>query len=665
MLLQAGGVTRTIGRVKAGTALLDAAPWERKRGMSLQPSFAWFAWGERLLNLIDTPGSEAAAFPRRLSAMAGDTAVVVVDSAEGLELGSEQAIGDACALGAARFVVLSKVDRADQTAEIEIALAAIPGVVVIPITVLVKEGGRPKGVISLLDWRHHPNGSEDEGAPLSGELVESNAELLAAWERLTEAVAVTDDALLVRYLDGAEISRAEVLVGLANAVRVGRLCPLLHCSSELFLGARPLLDALAALAPSPADHPIPAWEADGTQIMLDPNGPFVAQWLATQLDDEREPFHILRVWSGTPPRSACWVNGGSGETARVRKLYQIRGPRRASAFYLGAGSIIATWDPLCGVPGDSFTEQACWVLRAPEVPPHMVAAWVGPATATGQPAAPKSNEERRFDDVVARLAAMDPSVTVASEKIRGGRVIHADSELQLAWFVERAWEWFDVALLRAPPPVPYRELPAAMVTKVPGVHRKEDNHGNVLEFAEVHLDLWALEGSEEITAGVHVECWLDPDEVPLKFHEAIVEGVYRGLGVGPRGFPVSGAVARVVGGEYDILESTAEHFLIAGQLAAKAALELATTRLLEPWVEVVIWSAPDVSGMVLAEVASRGGRILGLEVAGEHAALYAQVPYRQLRTFASVLMSLTSGRGRFHPGEWHWELLPAHLVSSI
>lgn len=661
MLLQAGGVTRAMGRVGQGTALLDATPSERKRGMSLVPSFAWFGWADRLVNLVDTPGSDAVAHCRRLAAMGADTTVAVIDCAEGVQLGAEQALADAHALGTPRFAVITKIDRSDRCFEVEVALAALPGVVPVPLTLLHREGDRVTGVVSLLDGLLHPRGREDEAAPPPVPVTGHEAELAAAWERLSEAVAVTDDRLLELYLELLELPKQEVLAGLARAVRAGRLCPVLHCSPEIVVGARPLLDALALLGASPADREIPAWEADGGQVTVRPDGPFVAQWLSTQLDEEREPYHVLRVWSGAPPKSGVWTNGASGEPARVRKLYQIRGPRRATASCVGPGAIVATWDPLVGVPGDCFTAGERWVLRSPEIPAPMVAGWIGPATATGQKAPPKSAEARRFDEVLGRLCAMDPSIAIAPERVDGGCVVHADSELQLSWLVERAAEWFDVPLVRAPAPVPYRELPAAMVTDVPGVHRKDDNTGTPVEFGEVHVDLWGIDAQGPVPLEVAVESALTGDEIPAKFHDAVLEGVYRGLERGPRGYPVAGAVARVVGGEYDILESTADHFRIAGELAAKAALERAGTRLLEPWVEIVVWAAPDVSGHVLAEVASRRGRVLGMEVAGEYAALYAIVPYRELRSFAPALLSLTNGRGRYQPGEWHWELLPANL----
>jgi elongation factor G len=367
------------------------------------------------------------------------------------------------------------------------------------------------------------------------------------------------------------------------------------------------------------------------------------------------------VWSGEAPASGLWTHGASGAPARVRKLYQLRGPRRATAAQLGPGALVATWDPLPGTLGDAYTTGEPLILRAPEAPPPMVAWWVGPVGADGKPAPPRSPEARRFPEVVAALGILDPSVWVDPAVVQDGRVIHGASEAQLAWFVERAAEWFGSVWATGPAPVPYREMPAQAVNAVVGLHKIEDADGLVTAFGEVHID---VEPAEERVGGatdVVVENYLTGDEIPPKFHAAVLAGVREGAITGPRGRPVAGAVFRVVGGEYDILESTDAQLQAAGRLAAQAALARAGTRLLEPWVEVVVWVSPDAAGETLAELSSRRGRILGLEVAGADAAIHAVVPYRELRSFGPRLQSLTGGRGRFLADAWRWEPLPAHL----
>jgi elongation factor G len=704
MLIQAGGVTRTVGRVKGGTALLDHTASERRRSMSLFPSFAWFEWGDAFFNVIDTPGSEVVAQDRRLAALAADTVVVVLDAFAGVELGAEQALADAAALGLPRFAVVTKLDRNLDLDPTLAGLSQINGLQPVVLQIPVRgDDGALAGVVSLLDGLYHPAGSDELAAPPPLPVPMSlQARVDAAFELLTETIAVADDALLLAYLDcvgtdgdGAgvrtSLPRALVIEALQRAVRAGKLCPVLLAACHPLVGVRPLLDALAQLAPSSCDRAaFPAWQLDGTQVDIRADGAFVAQWVSTQIDEEGAPYYILRVWSGTPPRSGTWTNGTTGDVARIRKLYQIRGPRRAVAMMTGAGAILATWEPLPGTPGDAFTAGERWVLRAPEVPAPMIAWWVGPRPRPQETCSARAAEHRRFEEAVARIVSMDPSLWVDPVAVDGGLVVHAACEGQLAWLVDRAAEWFQVELVQRPAPVPYRETPIVTATDVQGRHRVEDDTGLVKEFAEVRIDL-VSSGSDE----VEIENYLSANDVPPKFHEAILEGVRKGLAQGPLGYPVVGATVRLVGGDFDILESTEDHFRLAGELAVRRALDgappashpptplpapqrkpvsaapearptdawnTARTRLLEPWVEVVVWAGPSQSGEVFSELASRRSRIVGLEVAGEDAAIHASVPYRELRTFAPRLQAITGGRGRFVSGEWHWEPLPANIA---
>ncbi len=662
-LLQAAGVTRTVGRVRDGSALLDFLPIERRRGLSLQPSFAWLDWGDTRLHLIDTPGSDAATHARRMAVAAADALVVVVDLAEGPQLGAELALAEAAALGIPRWIVLTRMDRTTDPQPALSALRSLLGAPAVPV-LLPAWGptGAPLGVWSLWDGCWHPSGAPDAAAPLptaDGPEVDGRP---AAWEVLSEAVAATDDALLERYLEDFALAPPVVRDGLVAATRRGALVPVLFANADPLVGVRPLLDALVTWTPTARERPpVPGWDADGEPLEVTAADRFVAQWVATQRDDEGELVRILRVWSGEAPPSGLWTHGPTGAPARVRKLYHLRGPRRATASQLGPGALIATWDPLPGTLGDAYTTGDPLHLRAPEAPSPMVDWWIGPLGADGKPAPPRSPEARRFPEVLAALGILDPSVWIGPEVVHDGRVIRGASEAQLAWFVERAAEWFGSVWATGPAPVPYREMPARGVTAVVGVHKIEDADGLVSAFGEVHVD---LEPAEERVGGatdVVVENYLTGDEIPPKFHAAVLAGVHEGAVTGPRGRPVAGAVFRVVGGEYDILESTDAQLHEAGRIAAQAALARAGTRLLEPWVEVVVWVVPDAAGETLAELAARRGRILGLEVAGVDAAIHAVVPYRELRSFAPRLQSLTGGRGRFLADAWRWEPLPPHL----
>ncbi len=673
VLLQLAGVTRTAGRVREGTSLLDHTASERRRGMSLQPDFAWLEWPDpvfphpvRLLNLIDTPGSDAVAHDRRLACLAADAVVAVIDASEGVQLGAELGLADAVELGIPRFVVITRLDRGCDLGPVLARLAELPGIAPVPLTVpALSATGELRGVLSVVDGMFHPLGTDLDAAPSPMEAEGHDRSLLAAArEGLAEAVAVTNDQLLEAYLEYLGLPDEQTREGLRMAVASGRITPVLVASAIPAAGARPLLDALIELAPSPLTRGPPrAWSLDGEPAAIPPSGDFVAQWVASGLDEDGTPYRVLRVWAGAPPRVGLWTNGNTGETARVRKLYQLRGPRRAAALVTGPGSLVATWDPLPGVPGDAFTEGARLVLASPEPASPMVASWIAPVAADGRIAAPKSAETTRFSVAVGRVLALDPSLWVESDRVATGRVVHAANEAQLAWFVDRLAEWFGVKCRRELAPVPYREVPIKAVTDVEGIYRIEDSAGCATAFGRVVVDLEpaSLEIGR-VSDGVEVENYLVEDDVPVPLQTGAIAGVHRGLARGPQGFLVVGAVVRMVAGDHDLLVSTSEHLAKAGEVAARLAVERGQTRLAEPWVEVVVWAPPASTGDVLSDLAARRARITGLEIAGDQAAIHATVPYKELRTFGSRLQSQTGGRGRFVEGSWHWELVPAHVV---
>ena len=211
------------------------------------------------------------------------------------------------------------------------------------------------------------------------------------------------------------------------------------------------------------------------------------------------------------------------------------------------------------------------------------------------------------------------------------------------------------------PPVGYVELPSAAVRGVEGVHVREDGDGLREEYGKCELTLVPTDpeqGMRFVDAIGDVE-----DDLPRKYRGAIDQGCQRAMRHGPTaGYPVVGAQLHLTGGDYDILQSTDDHFRLAGEKAVRTALERSGTRLLEPWWEVEVSSPQGSLGDLISDISAHRGRILGMEVEGGLARLTAHSPYRELRTFAARLQTLTGGRGRFHTRMSHYEVLPDNLL---
>ncbi|MCA9570092.1 MAG: hypothetical protein KC656_19740, partial [Myxococcales bacterium] len=566
---------------------------------------------------------------------------------ERLAADAHSALREATRAGKPTLVFLNKVDRPHDVSEVLEAVRSASERPVVPVEAVLAEGGRCAGVVDLLSRQVACLG--EDGA---WEEHDPQRWMTRPWEQLTEAVALTDDALLEDYLEYLELPDDEVREGLRRALAGGRIVPVLFGAAGAGFGVDRLLDFLVVNAPDALSGEGPmAHEYDGTPVRVGPSHGFVAQLVATQLDQDGAAYQVLRVWSGQAPLNKAWVHGDTGCSAKVRKLYRLRGPRRAAAKTAGAGALVATWDLLPGRPGDTFTAGERLVVAPPDRPPVMMAYALRPCSAA---------DERRMREGLELLLAMDGGIELHTDQTTGDLLLGGASEAQLEWALARLAR-LGVNARGELPPIPYREVPAHAVRNIEGVHRLEDRDGLPVEYGACNVD---VEPRQDERIGFE-DAFPDAEELPRKFRPAIDEGVRKALEHGPMaGYPVLGAHVRLTGGQYDILQSTEDHFRIAGELAARRALEEAGTRLLEPWWQVDVYAPSGDIGSVISEVAQRRGRVVGLEVLGEETRLCAQVPYRELRTFGPRLESVCAGRARFFGEASHYEQAPDHLVDE-
>lgn len=645
-ILHAAGVVREPGRVDDHDTLLDADPESRARGMGLWPGFAWVPWGRHVFELIDLPGAQAASWPARLAQQGADVTVLVVSAPDGLERGAAAVLEDARQDERPLVAVLSRLDRARSAGTVADTAASL-GSARRRVAVLqhpVFEGNKLVGVIDLLTHRLQRPG---EGLVATDEPVPDALldEAHAARERLVEALALSDDALLEHYLEHLDLDADQARAGLLAGVRDGTLLPVVLSSAHLGLGTRLLLDTLAAVAPDPAEWALPPGTNPAPQL--------VTQWLATLYDEDGEPYSVHRVWYGAVPANPVLVNTRTGVTTRAKKVYRVRGPRRALAPNPVAGSLIAVWEPLSGQPGDTFVDRGRVELSVPQ--PRGAMAWRWLRTSG------RAQDAERLVVALEALRRVDPSLVWTDESPLDGVRLGGHSHAQLDLAVERLRGRFGLQLRVEPVPVRYREHPKQRVERVGGTHLRAVD-GDVKEFGAAWLDVVPV--APEV--GFAYRCDVDEDDLPRRFHAPIGEGARRALLAGPKaGYPVQGVRAWCVAGEYDALESTDAHFELAGEKAMAAALERAGTEILEPWSLVHLSAPADAVGPVLADLASHRSRVVGLQVDEERTLVEAQCPDEQLRTLASRLDAISAGRCWFTARASHLERLPEELVAGV
>ncbi|MCB9681589.1 MAG: hypothetical protein H6733_08980 [Alphaproteobacteria bacterium] len=646
ILLHAAGVVRQPGAVDAGTSLLDAHADAIARHHTVWPAWAWLPWGETVVHLLDTPGGDHGCYTSRLAIAGVDLQLLVVAAPDGIERGAEDALRTGRHVDAALGAVITKVDRPGAIAPIVARMEEVARRRAVLLQLPVHEDGVLVGLVDLLAdrvLRYDPEGS---GA-WSPEPVPSPMRdaVDAARERLVEAIAVTDDALLETYLEHLELPADAAWDGLARAVRDGELLPVFLASGTANVGAAALLDGLVRLAPDPTTWRRPADAEAGAT--------FVAQWVTTHLDAEDALVTGVRIWSGEVRDNQVWRNCRTGETVRVHKLYQLRGPRRSKARYTGTGDVVAVWDGLPGRPGDAFTDGPVVPLEPP--PPRPTMAWVHLDVAAPSKAAD-------LDAALARAVVLDPSVQVTEVERPPGRVLAAGCRRQLDEVLTSLRVRHGLRLVVGPRPVGYLEVPARAAHRAHGRHLRLASDGEVAEFGEVWLDT-APTGD---LGALRWAATVDDDDLPARFLPGVQRGVERALQAGPlAGYPVCGVSVACVEGAYDALESTDAHLEIAGHAAMVAALTAGGTELWEPWSDVHLFVPTADVGAALAELGAHRARVLGVQVDDEETSVQVSCPDRELPALALRLEALTRARAWFLVRPTHHDRLPNSLVAEV
>jgi elongation factor G len=657
LLLWTTGVTRDHRRVDHENSLLDHNDDERRKRMSLLPAYAWLEWHDTTLQLIDTPGSDPLATTADVAALGADAELVVVDASAGLERGTEHAL-ERVVRGRIipRLVVVTKLDRQMLDGAARAALMAqlseASGRRVVELQLpFADDEGAFAGYLCPFDRlanRYDPDATGTRSVEPVPE--RHRAQLDALWEGLVEAVAMTDDDLLERYLEEFDLPPEVVRAGLATATHRGMLLPVLYLSSTRAIGADALMNAIVRLVPPPLHADRSAWlETNGC-----PASGFTAQILSTHKDKEGHSYRVVRVWSG-PGSAEPWLNLSTGVRKRVNKLYRLRGPRRSSCRIAHAGALVAVWEGVEGRPGDTLVHGAGQPLPLPLWPPAM-SAWM----LTDRP---QGGQSQALESALHDLIAFDRGLELHADSLNGKLLLAGRSEhqLHLAW--RRLRRWYDLDVHHQLPPVAYRETPATLIRDIEGVHVKEAGDGLVEEYGACRLDLAPRppEQGNHFDADPHI----DEEELPKRYVQPIGEGALEAMSRGPTaGYPVVGAEVCLKGGEYDILQSTDDHFRLAGAKALREALRRSGTRLLEPWNTLEVVCPADALGPLLAEISIRRGRVKGMEVLGRAAHVQASMPFREIRTFGASLQSITNGKGTFDRAHEAYQPLPDSLVDE-
>jgi elongation factor G len=657
-LLFASGATTRLGRIEDGTTATDFEPEEHDHQISVSLAVAPLEWNGHKINLIDCPGYADFVGDVVSALRVVDAAIFVISAVDGVQVQHELIWDMVEDLGLPRLIVLNKLDRerASFTRTLDELRTAF-GTKPFPLHVPIGEEHDFSGVVDLLKMQAFaydqtsPKGSADE---TPGEV---QAQVEDHRNRLVEAAAEGDDALLEKYLEEGDLDEKEVATGLSGAVASGTTAPVLVSSATHLIGVDLLADAICALVPSPLERPAVVGSSkpgaeDEVERKPAPSEPLSAFVFKTISDPYVGKISLFRVFSGSMRPDHHVLNATRGDDERVAQLFYLVGKEHVNAPEIVCGDIGGVAKLAHTHTGDTLCGAKASIVLPPVVFPEPVLSVA---------VAPKSRgDEDKLMSALARLCEEDPVLRIERRAETHQTVVSGLGEAHLGVVLERMKRKFGVEVDQLPLRIPYRET---IRGKAQYESRYVKQSGGRGQYAVAHLEVEAQpEG-----AGYEFVNKITGGAIPQNFIPSVDKGVQGALVEGVlAGYPVVDVKVTLYDGKYHTVDSSDMAFQIAGSIGFKEAAKQANLTLLEPIMDVEIRVPEAMLGDIMGDINAKRGRILGTEQDRRgYQIVRAQAPLAEMARYAIDLRSMTGGRGSFSMTPSHYEEVPQHLQAHV
>ncbi|MGV9299756.1 MULTISPECIES: elongation factor G [Amycolatopsis] len=656
------GINYKLGEVHDGAATMDWMEEEQKRGITITSAATTTFWNDYQINLIDTPGHVDFTVEVERNLRVLDGAVAVFDGKEGVEPQSEQVWRQADKYDVPRICFVNKMDKLG--ADFYYTLQTISdrlGVRPLAIQLPIGAENEFEGVIDLvrmkaLVWRGEVQKGDDYSVEdIPAELADRAAEYR---EKLIEAVAETDDALMEKFLEGEELTQDEIKGGIRKLVVTREAFPVLAGSAFKNKGVQPMLDAVIDYLPSPLDVPpveglLPDGETPVTRHATTEE-PFSA--LAFKI--AAHPFFgkltYIRVYSGKVASGAQVVNATKERKERIGKIFQMHSNKENPVDEALAGHIYAVIGLKDTTTGDTLADaQNPVVLESMTFPDPVIKVAIEPKT--------KADQEK-LSLAIQKLAEEDPTFQVNLDEDTGQTIIAGMGELHLEVLVNRMKSDYKVEANIGKPQVAYRETIKKTVDKLDYVHKKQT--GGSGQFAKVIVKLEPLERTDG--ALYEFDNKVTGGRVPREYIPSVDAGAQDAMQYGVlAGYPLVGLKFTLLDGAYHEVDSSEMAFKIAGSMAMKEAAKKAGPVILEPMMAVEVTTPEDYMGDVIGDLNSRRGQIQAMEERAGTRVVKALVPLSEMFGYVGDLRSRTQGRANYSMVFDSYAEVPANVAKEI
>jgi len=646
-----------MGEVHEGAATMDWMPQEQERGITITSAATTCFWLDHRINIIDTPGHVDFTAEVERSLRVLDGGVVVFDAVAGVEPQSETVWRQANKYNVPRICFVNKMDRigADFWRTVEMIRERL-GATPIPIQIPVGQESNFKGFIDLIEQQAiiftDDLGTKSDHAEVPTSM---ETEFEQHRETLIERVAETDEELTLKYLEGEEISKEELIAALRRATIAGTLVPVLCGSALKNKGVQAMLDAVIAYLPSPLDIPAPKGiNPDTNEVAtreVDDSAPFSALVFKIVSDPFVGRLSYLRVYSGKLEKGAATENSTKGKTERVGRLLRMHANHREDIDEIRAGDICAAVGLRNTFTGDTLCDaQHPIILESITFPKPVIEIAIEPRTRADQD---------KMALALNKLTEEDPTFQLHTDIESGQTIISGMGELHLEVIVDRLFREFKVEANVGRPQVAYRETITREATAQGKYVRQTGGHGQ-------YGDVWIRVAPNESGKGFEFTNAIVGGVVPKEYIKPVENGIRETLENGiVAGYPMIDVKATLYDGSYHEVDSNEMAFKTAGSLAIKEAVRKAAPILLEPIMLVEVTTSEEFYGDVIGDLNRRRGTIMGMESRGTMVVVRGHVPLSEMFGYVNDLRSMTSGRANYSMEFARYDPVPKNIAETI
>ena len=648
-LLHVAGASDRFGNITDGTTVCDYDPEEIKRGFSLASKVAPFMWKNTKINVLDTPGFLDFVGEVNQALRVADAALILVDGKAGIEVGTELAWDNARAANLPTAFFINKFD--DNEARFGRVLDSLHekfGKNICPLTIPMVKDGKVLGAIDLINQEAHV--FSDKGQHSVTSVPEESVEAMEKYrDMLMEAVASTDEDLMMKYFEGEEITPMEALNAVHEGVIHGDIVPVLCGAATKLWGVWTLLDVIDESFPRHTAKKVEKLEGGDTRN-IEPEGETALFVFKTVSDPFVGKMSFFKVMNGTLRKDMLLKNTTTDTNEKMSHIYIVKGKTQTEVDVLCCGDIGMTAKLANTNTGDTLAWNSDIHYARTEYPEPFMAQSISPLS---------KGDEDKISLGVTKLCEEDKTIRFENNPETHQLVLYGMGDMHISVIEAKLKSRFGVSVKLDLPKIAYREMITKRV-QVQGKHKKQSGgHG---QYGDVKIEFFP--GEEE---GLTFTESTVGGSVPKNFHPAVQKGLEDSMKRGVYGYPVIKLAANLFDGSYHDVDSNEMSFKMAANLAYKECMKLANPVLLEPVGDLAVTVPESYVGDVMSNLNKRRGSVMGMDPAAKrgYTTINATIPKAEILDYTITLRAMTQGRGSFTFTETGYEQVPMNIAMKI